>query len=46
MSTDELLWYTARASGLVAWALLSAGVLWGLALSTKVLGPGSSSVVR
>ena len=39
MSTDELLWYTARASGLVAWALLSAGVLWGLALSTKVLGP-------
>lgn len=33
-----LLWYTARASGLVAWALVSASVLWGLALSTRALG--------
>jgi DMSO/TMAO reductase YedYZ heme-binding membrane subunit len=39
MSADQLLWCTARASGLVAWALLSGGVIWGLALSTKVLGP-------
>ena len=31
-------WYVARASGLVAWALLAAATLWGLALSTKVLG--------
>src|SRR4051794_15679086 len=37
--SHELWWYTARASGLVAWALLNAGVIWGLALSTKVLGP-------
>src|SRR3989442_11804872 len=31
-------WYVARASGLVAWMLLAAATLWGLALSTKVLG--------
>lgn len=29
-------WYLARASGLVAWALLSISVLWGLLLSTRV----------
>jgi DMSO/TMAO reductase YedYZ heme-binding membrane subunit len=33
----QLWWYVARASGLLAWALLGAGVLWGLALSTNVL---------
>jgi DMSO/TMAO reductase YedYZ heme-binding membrane subunit len=31
-------WYVARASGLVAWAVVSASVLWGLALSTRALG--------
>ena len=31
-----LLWYTARAAGIVTWALLAASVLWGLALSTRV----------
>jgi len=35
----QLLWFTARSSGIVAWALVSASVLWGLALSTRVLGP-------
>ena len=35
---SELLWYTARSSGIVAWALVSASVLWGLVLSTKVFG--------
>ena len=30
-------WYVARSAGLVAWALLAASVLWGLALSTKIL---------
>jgi predicted ferric reductase len=35
--TDQVWWYTARAGGIVAWALMAAGVLWGLALSTKVL---------
>jgi DMSO/TMAO reductase YedYZ heme-binding membrane subunit len=29
-------WYLARASGLVAWGLLSASVVWGLLLSTRL----------
>jgi hypothetical protein len=36
---SKLWWYATRSSGLVAWALLAAGVLWGLALSTR-LGRG------
>jgi predicted ferric reductase len=28
-------WYVARAAGLIAWALLTASVVWGLAISTK-----------
>jgi predicted ferric reductase len=35
---NQLWWYTARAGGLVAWALVTASVLWGLLLSTKLLG--------
>jgi DMSO/TMAO reductase YedYZ heme-binding membrane subunit len=35
----QLWWYTARSGGIVAWALLTASVLWGLALSTRLLGP-------
>lgn len=31
-------WYVARASGLVAWALLTLSVVWGVLLSTKLLG--------
>ena len=34
---NQLWWYVARSGGIVAWALLAASVLWGLALSTKVL---------
>ena len=34
----SLPWYIARSAGLLAWALLTASVLWGLALSTKILG--------
>src|SRR2546422_10983067 len=30
-------WYVARAAGLVSWVLLTAGVLWGLAISTRGL---------
>ncbi len=37
--TSQLWWYTARAAGIVSWALLAASVLWGLVLSTK-LRPG------
>jgi DMSO/TMAO reductase YedYZ heme-binding membrane subunit len=31
-------WYVTRASGLVAWALLAGTLLWGVALSTRLLG--------
>ncbi|MEY2580571.1 MAG: hypothetical protein QOE09_420 [Ilumatobacteraceae bacterium] len=34
---NQLWWYVARSGGIVAWALLAASVLWGLALSTKVM---------
>ena len=37
--TAQLSWYVARSAGIVGWAVLAAGVLWGLALSTRVLGP-------
>lgn len=39
MAADPpLVWYVARAAGLVAWALSAATVLWGLALSSRALG--------
>ena len=33
----QLAWYVARAAGIVAWALVSGAVVWGLLLSTRVL---------
>src|SRR5437868_4440829 len=36
--TSQITWYAARAAGIVAWALAAAGVVWGLALSTRALG--------
>jgi DMSO/TMAO reductase YedYZ heme-binding membrane subunit len=33
--TPKLWWYAARASGIVAWALAAASVIWGLLLSTR-----------
>src|SRR6476661_5115875 len=41
---SQLWWYVARSSGLVAWGLLSLSVVWGLLLSTKLLGrrPGNA----
>ena len=39
MVSNELWWYVARSSGLVAWAAALGSVLCGLALSTKALGP-------
>ena len=36
--SDQLWWYVARSGGIVAWAMLTFSVLWGLALSTKVFG--------
>ncbi|MEV0375933.1 2Fe-2S iron-sulfur cluster-binding protein [Streptomyces sp. NPDC050636] len=35
-------WYVARASGLTAWWLVSLAALWGLLLSTRVLGGRSA----
>lgn len=34
----KLIWYTARASGLVSWALLTASVIWGLSMTARPLG--------
>ena len=33
----KILWYVARSGGLIAWGLLALSVIWGLALSTKVM---------
>jgi predicted ferric reductase len=35
--SGTLPWYVARASGLVAWALLAGAVTWGLLLSSKLM---------
>jgi methionine sulfoxide reductase heme-binding subunit len=34
----QLWWYVARSAGIVSWALLSASMAWGLALSTRAFG--------
>jgi len=36
---SQLWWYVARSGGIVAWVLLGLSMLWGLALSTRALGP-------
>jgi hypothetical protein len=33
----QVWWYVTRASGLVSWGLVSASVVWGLAVSTRVM---------
>lgn len=35
--TEKLWWYLARSTGIVAWALVAASVIWGLLLTTKLL---------
>jgi DMSO/TMAO reductase YedYZ heme-binding membrane subunit len=35
---SKIMWYTARASGIVAWALIIITIVWGLLLATRVLG--------
>src|SRR5690606_23931387 len=32
----QLAWYVARSTGIVAWAVLTASVVWGLLLSTRL----------
>jgi len=34
----KLWWYIARSSGIVAWILVAAAVIWGLLLTTRLLG--------
>ncbi|MCU1378487.1 MAG: Flavodoxin reductase (ferredoxin-NADPH reductase) family 1 [Acidimicrobiales bacterium] len=34
---DHAAWYAARAAGLVAWGVATASILWGLALSTRLI---------
>lgn len=38
IAASQLWWYVARSSGVVAWALCVLAVLWGLLLSTRLLG--------
>ena len=35
--TTKLSWYVARSGGLVAWVLVTASILWGLALSSRLV---------
>ena len=37
--SSQVWWHLSRASGLVAWGLGLASVLWGIALATRALGP-------
>jgi hypothetical protein len=47
IGASQLTWYAARASGLVAWAVVTASILWGLALSTRLIRkPGASAWTR
>jgi predicted ferric reductase len=34
---SKLSWYAARASGLIAWSVVTLSILWGLALSTRLI---------
>lgn len=36
--SEQFWWYVARSTGIVAWALALASVLWGIALATRALG--------
>jgi DMSO/TMAO reductase YedYZ heme-binding membrane subunit len=36
--TSQFWWYVARSAGVVAWGLATASVVWGLMLSSRVLG--------
>jgi len=38
--SSHLAWHVARSTGLVGWALLTASVLWGLAISTRATVAG------
>ncbi|MFZ4719228.1 MAG: ferric reductase-like transmembrane domain-containing protein [Ilumatobacteraceae bacterium] len=35
--TEKLAWYVSRASGLIAWMLVAASIIWGVTLSSRLL---------
>lgn len=35
--TEKLAWYVSRASGVVAWAMVAASIIWGITLSSRLL---------
>ncbi len=35
--TEKLAWYVARSSGLIAWAIVTASILWGITLSSRLV---------
>jgi len=35
--TEKLAWYVSRSSGLVAWLLVAASIVWGITLSSRLL---------
>ena len=35
--SEKLSWYVARSSGLIAWALVTASILWGITLSSRLV---------
>ena len=37
LGDDKLYWYVSRSAGMVAWAVCTASILWGLALSTRLI---------
>jgi predicted ferric reductase len=37
IAASQMSWFVSRASGLMAWVLATASILWGLALSTKLI---------
>jgi DMSO/TMAO reductase YedYZ heme-binding membrane subunit len=35
--TEKLAWYVSRASGVVAWAMVAASIIWGITLSSRLV---------
>ena len=36
-TSEKLMWYVSRSSGMIAWAMVTASILWGLALSSRLV---------
>ena len=37
LAASQVAWFVSRASGIMAWVLATTAILWGLALSTKLI---------